>query len=116
MARALAAAALLFAVSACDESSLDACLPGSATASCASACAHLFDIGCRVGESVEECTATCQGSTAGGAMEYQAVLGCYEAASTCAEVDGCAMVCGPAGGPVVFESEDGGTADGGTAP
>lgn len=116
MGRALVALALLCALPACNEDSLDACLPGSGAATCASACEHLFGIGCRVGETVEECIATCEGSTAAGAMEYQAVLGCYEAASTCAEVDGCAMVCGPAGGPVVFAGEDGGAADGGPAP
>ena len=110
MGRAAALVLMSLLLGACNEAALEACLPGSASATCASACVHLFDIECRVGETVDECAATCEASTSGGAMEYQAVISCYEAASSCAEVDGCAMLCGPAGGPVVFAGEDGGTA------
>ncbi len=97
----------------CTEERIDECgAPAGSTATCEEACASMFDVGCRVGETVEECGTICGAATADLDDEVLGrVLSCYAGATSCSEVDGCSRGCGPADGPVPFGMLDGGTGD-----
>lgn len=115
MRRALSMALLGAAVAslgACDEDTPTTCAaPEGTSATCDEACTKLFDLDCRVGADVAECVATCtaQAASLGPAVSGR-VQACYAQATSCAEVDGCSLTCGPGGGPVPFVRADGGSA------
>lgn len=97
----------------CSEERVDECgAPADATGTCEQACATLFEIDCRVGQTAEECATVCVAATADLDEEVLGrALACYAAAKSCGEVDGCSRNCGPGEGPVPFGTLDAGTAD-----
>lgn len=99
--------AFALGIAACDDDGADECKapPGSTGATCESACQNLFARNCRVGSSSAQCAAICAATvmTLDPGVRDR-VLACYQAAETCAEVEGCSTHCGPGDGPVVFGS------------
>lgn len=111
--------ALVLLVAGCAESPREKCPASGATASCAEACAHLFDIDCRVGAKRSECTATCEAASQNLDDDTRGrVLACYAVADECRDVDGCGRACGTGGGPVTFVELDagGGASEAGPEP
>jgi hypothetical protein len=96
---AFAAAASVFA---CNDPELTQCTGGDAgpTPTCEVVCAHLFELTCRVGTSVEQCTTICAGS--GATTDFPAALRCYQAAGSCDGVNACSRGCGPDASVVPF--------------
>jgi len=108
----------LLLLGACSADELERCpAAAGASATCEQACNHLFEIDCRVGETVDDCLTTCASRTASLDFAVQGrLLACYAGASDCVEVDGCARTCGPGDGPIDFPTDGGGAgADAGPA-
>jgi hypothetical protein len=74
--------------------------PSAPVPECMTVCAHLFELECQVGGSVEECVAICSAQDARN--DYPQVMRCYQAAASCDDVDGCSRGCGPDASAVPF--------------
>lgn len=111
--RLLLLAAVCWFSCGCSEQRVEECgAAAGATGTCEEACATLFDVSCRVGQTVEECVTVCAAATADLDDEVLGrVLSCYSTATSCGEVDGCSRTCGTGEGPVPFGMLDAGTMD-----
>lgn len=99
---ALAATISLLSLLGCNDDAVIECKGGDVgpTPSCATVCAHLFDMTCRVGASTAECEAICAGS--GAPTDFPEALRCYQAATSCDGVNTCSRGCGPDASTVPF--------------
>ncbi len=109
---ALLAAACLSLAACGDETPTTCSAAPGASATCTEACTKLMDLDCRVEMSVEACVTTCEAAAAGvDPAVTDRVRACYAQATSCEDVDGCSLTCGPGGGPVPFPVLDGGAMD-----
>ena len=105
------------ATAACKHEPLTSCpVPVGQSATCEQACANLFDLDCRVGNSAAQCETICAGTTSALPSDVRdRVIACYAQVDSCHDVDGCGKTCGPGDMPIPFSPPpEGGAGDAGS--